>query len=142
MRQIGLNIIFPVILLLILLSTGYYSVFTYESPFFYLFPFYLIYFFVSAIIESKTYIREIEYSTDSGEFIFRISDFNIEREYSIQKGEAELEIFQYGLHTRTRNFYLQVRFNDKNSFRQYDYTPWSYSTMKETVRMLKDIKAV
>jgi len=136
-RKIGYNFIFPVVLALILLATGFYNTVTYNNPIYYLFPLYFLFLLISNIVESKVYIRSINYSTNSGEFVFLISIFNGQKEYRVHKNDIEIEICQYAIYTRTRNYYLRLRFKNENIFRQFDYDPWNYKVMKEIVGKFK-----
>ena len=139
-RKIGFNLIFPVVLIVIILATGFYNTFTFKDPIFYLFPGYFLFFLISNIVKSKVYIRRILFDKYVDEIIICTRSYNCEKEYRFQKNDVELEIIQYGIYTRTRNFYLQVRIKNRNVLRQYDYEPWNYRVMKETVEKIKLLK--
>lgn len=140
MRKIGLNIVFPVLIILILLSTRFFNTFSYKDAIFYLFPLYFLYFFIYNIVKSIIYVKEINYCTTSSELILLINRYNSENKFRIHIDNVDLEIFQYGLYTRTRNYYLQIRFNNKDVFRQYDFAPWDYCKMKEVVKVFSSAK--
>lgn len=139
-RKIGLNIIYPILLLVVLLFTGVWSIVTYKEPLFYLYPVYLTYFIVSNAIMTRRYVWNIEFDEDSGDLLLNFSNYNKEIESRFPKEAVEIQIFQYGIYSRTRNYYLNFLVNEKSVIRQFDYRPWDYTVMKEVVKKYKELK--
>lgn len=129
-NKIGLSVAFPLIILIIYLSTKMYYL-PLTNPLFYVFPIYWIYFFYSNLLMAKTYIQNIVYYEKEDRFEFVVFEISKKKVYKIPKKDLVTEILTYGAVSRTYRQYLKIT-DIKNNFffKQYDYGAWSTKTMK------------
>ena len=138
-NKIGMSIIFPLILSLIFVLNKMYLL-SYKEPLFYIFPVYFLYFFTFKFFESRIYIKSIEYDDGKKEFLFTIKRFDKEELHKVPLRDLEAKTFLYGVYTRTSNYYIKFKFDDKISYKQYDYKPWTYEVMKSVIDKIENIK--
>lgn len=137
LRMINWNILTPLVVLLMLFVSDFYSYFTYKDILYYLYHLYVLLFIIINIIHAKYFVYILELDKIKNEFVITYSVFNKEKIKRIPIENIEVEILRYGIFTRTKNYYIKFSLGQDVICKQYDFKPWSYSRMLEVYNIIK-----
>lgn len=137
LRMINWNILTPLVVLLMLFVSDFYSYFTYKDIIYYIYPLYVLLLIVINVIHAKYFVYILELDKIKNEFVITYSVFNKEKIKRIPIENIEVEILRYGIFTRTKNYYIKFSLGQDVICKQYDFKSWSYSRMLEVYNIIK-----